>query len=95
MTVRFKHALLGGLTLSELWGTAKGEVASLAVSLIGAARCPESAGAGCLVMVGGSSGTLHTTSNHPFRDATTGTWTPVGELPGVTPSSPPPETGSG
>ncbi|MEU3496757.1 polymorphic toxin-type HINT domain-containing protein [Kitasatospora cineracea] len=188
LMVRFRHALLGDVTLSELWDAAKGEVASLAVSLIGAALCPESAGAGCLVMVGavagmagqcvddctdvtklalnaviggvmaygagkiagfepsgcsfsgdtlvlmadgslkpiadikdgdeveaadpdtgedggghqvtatwlnhdqdlvdlqvqladGSSGTLHTTSNHPFRDATTGTWTPAGELP--------------
>ncbi|WP_265736758.1 polymorphic toxin-type HINT domain-containing protein, partial [Peterkaempfera griseoplana] len=54
--VRLRWAINGPLTWGDIWKGTKGTLAGLAVGLIGAALCPESAGAGCLAAVGAMSG---------------------------------------
>ncbi|WP_377273554.1 polymorphic toxin-type HINT domain-containing protein [Peterkaempfera sp. SMS 1(5)a] len=54
--VRLRWAINGPLTWEDIWKGTKGTLAGLAVGLIGAALCPESAGAGCVAAVGAMSG---------------------------------------
>lgn len=56
LRLRFDYALHGRLKWSEMWDSLKGPAAGLTVSVIGTLLCPESAGAGCLAVVGAAAG---------------------------------------
>lgn len=49
-------ALHGPLTWKDMWKSLKGPAAGLAVSVVGTLLCPETAGAGCLAVVGAAAG---------------------------------------
>jgi hypothetical protein len=56
LMVRIRWAIYGPLTFDDILKAAKGPAVAFVVGLIGAALCPESAGAGCLVAVGAVAG---------------------------------------
>ncbi|MDQ2958460.1 MAG: type IV secretion protein Rhs [Actinomycetota bacterium] len=56
LMVRIRWAIYGPLTFDDILKAAKGPAVAFVVGIVGAALCPESAGAGCLVAVGALAG---------------------------------------
>jgi hypothetical protein len=52
LMVRIRWAIYGPLTFDDILKAAKGPAVAFVVGLVGAALCPESAGAGCLIAAG-------------------------------------------
>lgn len=60
LMVRIGWAIYGPLTFDDILKAAEGPAVAFVVGLIGAALCPESAGAGCLVAIGAVAGAAGT-----------------------------------